>query len=111
MKKIIHKYSALNNTKVTVRVSIVLILYVNYLVITGFVKFQSLNLNLDNPLIPQEYISDIFASYAKVGLVLSIGLMLILLLKFRRQNLIVILGAVVLIGFYYLTDQTTNWNN
>ena len=110
MKKIINNYSAFNNTKVAIRVSNVLILYANFLIIAAFAKFQSLKLDLDNPLIPQEFISDIFAPYAKVGLVLSIGLMLLLLLKIFRQNLIVIIGAIVIIGFYYLTDFTPDFN-
>ena len=111
MKNIKNQYAALNNTRVAIGVSIVLILFVNFLIISAFAHFQSLKLNLDNPIMPQEYISDIFAPYAKVGLVLSIGLILLLLLKFLKQNLMVIIGAVLLIGFYYLTDLTPDWNN
>ena len=68
-------------------------------------------MNLKNPLISQELISDLFTPYADVGFILSIGLMLILVLKFFKQNLIVIIGALILIGFYYLADYNAAWNN
>lgn len=104
MEKIITKYFALNTAKITNGFSIFLILYINFLILSTFAQFISLKLNLKNPLIPQEFISDLFTPYADVGFVLSTGLMLILILKFFKQNLIVIIGALILIGIYYLTD-------
>ena len=95
------KLSLINNYKIIRILSILTILYINLLLISIFAQYFFYNLSLDNPFVAKESIIKLFNPYAEFGFILSIVLPIILILKFTKQNLLVILISLSFIVAYY----------
>ena len=106
-----NKLIEVNQLKSTNIISIVLILYINILMVSIFAQYYTNKFNLENPLIPRELVTVMFEPYAKKGFILASGLPIILILKFIKQNLLVIIGALILIAAYYFTNHSIDWQN
>ncbi len=111
MTKTINKLSEINQLKSTNIISIGLILYINIFIISIFAQYYTNKLNLNNPLIPKELVTVMFEPYAKKGFILAGGLPIILVLKFLKQNLLVIIGAIILIAICYSINHSIDWQN
>lgn len=111
MTNIINKLNRINELKLIKGIGIGLILYINLLFISIFAQYYSDKLIFENPFIPKENIFLMFEPYAKKGFILSMGFPVILILKFIRQNFLVIITAMMIILAYYLTNNTIDWKN
>tara|TARA_B100000929_G_C15232656_1_gene326889 strand:- start:35 stop:439 length:405 start_codon:yes stop_codon:yes gene_type:complete len=87
----------------------ILILYTNYLTVLCFLEIYSIGLNLNNPIISKGLIMQIIAPYVKLGLILTIGLFLILIIRFLKQQLISAILSLLLVLFYHTNEKIPNF--
>ena len=87
----------------------ILILYTNYLTVLCFLEIYSTGLNLNNPIISKGLIMQIIAPYVKLGLILTIGLFLILIIRFLKQQLISAILSLLLVLFYHTYEKIPNF--
>jgi len=89
-----------NNLKKTANVLlIILILHLLFV----FAVYYSTKLVFQNPLLPKCIAFETFAPYALKGSILTFRLLLAILSKFFKQNLIVIVICLTIVSIYYLT--------
>ena len=111
MKTIFKKIDRINQLRITEGFSIGFIVFLNLILVSIFAKFYQIKFNLDNPLIPKDLIVLAFEPYAKKGVIVSCGLLIVLTLKFLKQNLFVIIVSLILISIYLFTNHHIgSWN-
>ena len=69
-----------------------------------FIFYFQTKLNFQNPLLPKYLAYEIFEPYAIKGIILTLGITTVTILKFFKLNLIIILICVLLIVLYYFTS-------
>lgn len=79
---------------------VILILHLIFI----FLIYCSVKLSYRNPLIPKYLAFEVFAPYAEKGLIITIGLLIVMPLKFFKQNLLVIIMCSIVIALYYFTS-------
>jgi hypothetical protein len=79
---------------------IILILHLLFI----FMIYCTVKLSYRNPLIPKYLAFEVFAPYAEKGLIITIGLLIVMPLKFFKQNLLTIIICLILIALYYFTS-------
>lgn len=100
----LEKLNSLNNIKKIELASNVLIILLIFHLLYIFTVFYSTKLNLENPLIPQQILIAVFAPFAQKGIFITLGLLLILPLKFFKQNFFVVVLCIITFAIYYLTS-------
>jgi hypothetical protein len=83
--------------------NVILILLILHLLFI-FLIYYSTALIYKNPFIPKYLAFEIFAPYAKKGVILTLGVLIATILKMFKQNLFVILVCLLSILVYYLTN-------
>ena len=104
----LEKLNLINRNKQVEHISRFLIIPPILLLISIIATYYSTKLNLTNPLIPKDLISEILQPYVIKGTILTIGILLATTLKIFKQNLIAIIICVIIIAFYYLTNFQEN---
>ena len=99
------KVKNINENRIIDKSSMGLILFINLILISIFAKYYSIKSDLDNPLIPKYMVSLAYEPYIKKGIILSIGFLVLLILKYLKQNVLVIVIALALIWFYFFTNH------
>ncbi|WP_445452926.1 hypothetical protein [Flavobacterium sp. 25HG05S-40] len=89
------------NTELTAKILIVLTIFH---LLSVFCIYYKTKMNLTNPLIPKYLVYGIFEPYIPKGFILTIGLLIATILKFVKQNLIVIVVCAIVIVAYHLTS-------
>ena len=77
--------------------------------INVFAFYYKTKLEIVNPLIPKYLAYELFEPYAVKGIILTIGILVATLLKFFKQNLLVILVCAIIIALYYFTSFEPNF--
>lgn len=98
------KLNAINNKKSIARISNCLIILLILHLLFIFIIYCSVKLSYRNPLIPKYLAFEVFAPYAEKGLMITIGLLTIMTLKFFKQNLLTIIICLIIIALYYFTS-------
>ena len=111
MNKTLMKLQKLNQSKGASIGSVCVILYLNLLLVLIFIQYFQNKAALNNPLIPREIVDVTFEQNARKGLILSIGFIVILLLKFTKQNFLAILAWIIVIAIYNFTTHIIEWPN
>nr|WP_315154166.1 hypothetical protein [uncultured Flavobacterium sp.] len=81
----------------------ILILLILHLLFV-FLIYYSTAFIYENPFIPKYLAFEIFAPYARKGVILTLGVLIATILKMFKQNLFLILVCVLSISIYYLTN-------
>jgi uncharacterized membrane protein YwzB len=76
-----------------------------------FAIYYSTKFNFKNPFIPKYLAFEVFAPYAEKGLIITFGLLIATILKFLKQNLIIILICLIVIAVYYFTSFEPNFTD
>lgn len=100
----LEKLNLLNNKKQTIILANALILLLIFHLLYIFSVYYSTKFNFNNPLIPKYLAFEVFAPFAKKGLFITLGLLLILPLKFFKQNFFVAVLCIITFVIYYLTS-------
>ncbi|PKP14598.1 MAG: hypothetical protein CVU07_14055 [Bacteroidetes bacterium HGW-Bacteroidetes-23] len=100
----LEKLNSFNNKKQTIILANALILLLIFHLLYIFAVFYSTKFNFSNPLIPQEIVIEVFAPFAQKGIFITLGLLLILPLKFFKQNFFVVVLSIITFAIYYLTS-------
>lgn len=103
------KLKEINNKKSVARISNCLIIILILHLLFIFLIYCSVKLSYSNPLIPKYLAFEVFAPYAQKGLMITAGLLIVMPLKFFKQNLFVIIICLVVISLYYLTNFEPNF--
>ena len=111
IETIFKKIDRINQLRITEGFSIGFIVFLNLILVSIFAKFYQIKFNLDNPLIPKDLIALAFEPYAKKGVILSTGLLIVITLKFFKQNLFAIIVSLIFISIYLFTNHHIgSWN-
>ena len=102
MNKILEFNSTLNKKREIKTISLIVLIFMIILILSALSEILSNNLNLDNPLISKELKLEMNAPYRTYFLISTITLILVLILRFLKQNLIALILGIVMIGIYYL---------
>lgn len=105
----LEKLNAINNQKRVARISNCLIILLILHLLFIYLIYCTTKLSYRNPLIPKYLAFEVFAPYAEKGLIITAGLLMVMPLKFFKQNLFAIIICLVLIGLYYLTSFEPNF--
>lgn len=100
----LEKLNSLNNKKQVEVVSNILIMVLIFHLIYIFKVYYATKFNFSNPLIPKYLAFEVFAPFAQKGLSTTLGLVLIMPLKFFKQNFIVVLISLLILAIYYATS-------
>lgn len=105
----LEKLKEINNKKSSIRTSncLIILLFLHLLFI--FMIYCTTKLSYRNPLIPKYLAFEVFAPYAEKGLIITIGLLIVMPLKFFKQNLLSIIVCLILIALYYFTSFEPNF--
>ena len=103
------KLKEINKKNSVEKGSSVLLILVLFHLLNVFLFYYKTKLNLENPLIPRCLAFELFDPYATKGIILTFGLLIATILKFFKQNLIVVLICAVTIAFYYFTSFEPNF--
>lgn len=104
----LEKLREVNRSRSTeIAAKVLIVLTIIYLLSVFCFYFQT-KLNITNPLIPKYLITYVFDPYAFKGLILTIGLLIAVILKFVKQNLPVIIVCAIVIMLYHLTSFIPN---
>ena len=103
------KLKEINNKKSIIRTSNCLIIILILHLLFIYLIYCTTKLNYRNPLIPKYLAFEVFAPYAQKGFIITAGLLIVMPLKFFKQNLFAIIICLVLIGLYYLTSFEPNF--
>lgn len=99
----IPQYREINqNKKNSITANVLLIILILHLLFV-FAVYFSTKLVFQNPLLPKYIAFETFAPYALKGLIVTFGLLTAILLKFLKQNLIVIVICIIVITIFYCT--------
>lgn len=98
------KLNVINNKKSIARISNCLIILLILHLLFIFLIYCTTKLNYKNPLIPKYLAFEVFAPYAQKGLIITFGLLIVMSLKFFKQNLLIIIICSILIALYYFTS-------
>ena len=108
-KEMFEKLNEINKIKNFEKIANAFLIILIFHLLFVFEKYYSTKFNLNNPLIPKYLAFEIFAPYAKKGLILTFGLLIAIVLKFLKQNLIIILICLFVIAVYYFTTFEPNF--
>lgn len=86
----------INELKIIKIFSIVSLFYLNLMIIIQFLNYYTIKMDMSNPLIPESLIDYSYEPYIKNGLVLSTGLLILMILKLMKQNLLLTICFVVI---------------
>lgn len=103
------KLIIINNKNSIIRTSNCLIIILILHLLFIFLIYCSVKLSYSNPLIPKYLAFEVFAPYAQKGLMITAGLLIVMPLKFFKQNLFAIIICLAVIAFYYLTNFEPNF--
>ena len=106
MNEIINPNSELNNKKAIKYFYSAVIFSIVILIILAVVEIVSNNLNLNNPLIDENLKSELNAPHFKTVFTYVVGLILVLILKVFKQNILAVFIGVLTICTYFLPDFT-----
>jgi hypothetical protein len=98
------KLNQINNSKRVFQISNWLIILLILHLLFIFLIYYTTKLNYKNPLIPKYLAFEVFAPYAQKGLIITFGLLIVMPLKFLKQNLLIIIICSILIALYYFTS-------
>lgn len=104
------KLENLNNQKLFRMLAIAGIIYINILLIIIFSSYFQTKANLTNPLIPKQLIDISFEQNAVKGMILSSGLLILLVLKFAKQNFFTSIGSFILLLAYLFVDHSIDFS-
>ncbi|TRO66809.1 hypothetical protein [Christiangramia sabulilitoris] len=100
MTEILNRDSELNKNKGIKLISTSLSLALVILILLALIQIVRNNLNLNNPLVTESLKSEINAPHIQNAIAYSIALIIILILKYRTQNILAIIIGVLTIGIY-----------
>jgi hypothetical protein len=89
------KLKEINEMQLSKIFSIVSVAMTCLMILSLILDYYRMRLSLKNPLIPESLISYASKIYLKMGIALGFGLILIILLKIVKQNLLVILSFLI----------------
>jgi hypothetical protein len=104
-----NKLNEINKKKNIEKIANAFMLILIFHLLFIFTIYYSTKFNFQNPLIPKYLAFEVFAPYAQKGLIITLGLLIVTILKFLRQNLIIILICLLIIAIYYLTSFEPNF--
>ena len=104
-----NKLNEINKKKNIEKIANVFMLMLIFHLLFIFAIYYSTKFNFQNPLIPKYLAFEVFAPYAQKGLIITLGLLIVTILKFLRQNLIIILICLLIIAIYYGTSFEPNF--
>nr|WP_294923359.1 hypothetical protein [uncultured Flavobacterium sp.] len=105
----LEKLKEINYRKSIIRTSNCLIILLLLHLLFIFMTYYSIKFNFANPLLPKLLAIEVFAPYAQKGLIIMVGLLIAMPLKFFKQNLFAVIIYLVLIALYYLTSFEPNF--
>lgn len=101
----------LNNSKGINISTNIISAFVLLFAIATFAQYYSTKLNLDNPLIPEYLVEMSTTPYLKKGIILIVGLLLIVILKSFKKNIIAFSLAILLVIYFIFSKHYFGgWN-